>query len=35
MSLLIKIDAQSKKPKFRQIIEQITEMVDLEAIKPG
>lgn len=35
MSLLIKIDAQSKKPIFRQIIEQISEMVDLEAIKPG
>ena len=35
MSLLIKIDAQSKKPIFRQIIEQITEMVDLEAINPG
>ncbi|MFN2173246.1 MAG: PLP-dependent aminotransferase family protein [Candidatus Promineifilaceae bacterium] len=35
MSLLITIDAQSKKPIFRQIIEQITEMVDSDAIKPG
>ena len=35
MSLLIKVDGQSKTPIFRQIMDQIIGLVDGEALKPG
>ena len=35
MGVLIKIDEQSKRPMFRQIMDQIIELVDSEALKPG
>ena len=35
MGVLIKIDELSKKPIFRQIMDQIIELVDSETLKPG